>query len=798
MSAPSTTKRLVVAAAVMGLLIAASVSRGQLPRIDPTGRRVFTWDGAPYKLEPSKPTHSNTGYVQTLPARIVSPVGAEVVVLAMVCGRDGYMRANERIEWMLAPDDAGMFVQQNPRHIFDCFLGGATTAPTKFDNDWAVGLTSSKFVQLTRGTPTFDDDLPVKRGQAWITVTSPVEGISHVTAFAPSVYEWGQRKQTSTIYWVDAAWALPPSAVNQVGMPHTFTTSVTRQTDGSPLVGWLVRYEINNGPEAAFLPGNLQVVEVPTDGLGQASVEMAQLAPAAGVNTIGVQVIRPAGWNGKPGERLVVGSGTTTKTWSAPSLTIRSTGPSEASIGSSIRFRVEVRNTGSLSTRNVVVTQAVPQGATYLSSVPDGRLAGDRLEWQLGDLGAGETRTIDVNLRVDRTGAIQNCANVTTAEGLTAQDCVTTTVVTPTLELTLSAPDTAAVGQPIDFRGVIVNRGTVPATGLRLLDRFDAGLEHDRYTSPIERDIETIQPGQSVPVTLTLRATRPGRFCNTMEVVGDSGVKAFDERCVNVVEAGAAVPPPPTTGGATPGLSITVNGPTTAVVDQTVLFSIEVRNNTTTEIRDLHIVNRFDAALEIVQAAQGGAYEGSDFAWSLDRLPPGRAQRFDVQYRTIAPTAAASVRGTVSAQGLAPQTSAPAYVRISPPGGAGAPPTATGGLVLSANAADNPVAVGSQSAYVVRITNNTGAVLRNVAVTIETPGQYRPQVVGTQAPSQARVLGGSARFDPVPTMQPGQSLDYRLAIRAERPGQATAVVTVAADGLPQPSTAEIRTDVFAP
>jgi hypothetical protein len=33
-----------------------------------------------------------------------------------------------------------------------------------------------------------------------ITVTSPVEGTSYVTAYAPSVYGWDRHQQTAAIY----------------------------------------------------------------------------------------------------------------------------------------------------------------------------------------------------------------------------------------------------------------------------------------------------------------------------------------------------------------------------------------------------------------------------------------------------------------------------------------------------------------------------------------------------------------------------------------------------------------------
>ena len=54
-----------------------------------------------------------------------------------------------------------------------------------------------------------------------------------------------------------------------------------------------------------------------------------QTAAAAGTNNVGVQVIRPDA-AAPNGERLVVGNGGTTKTWSSPDIAIRKTGPAQA------------------------------------------------------------------------------------------------------------------------------------------------------------------------------------------------------------------------------------------------------------------------------------------------------------------------------------------------------------------------------------------------------------------------------------------------------------------------------------
>ncbi len=146
-------------------------------------------------------------------------------------------------------------------------------------------------------------------------------------------------------------------------------------------------------PAAGFAPDGRQVIEEPTNALGQATVEIAQQAPAPGTNTISVQIIRPAELSGSYGQRLTVGNTVTTSTWTtAGNLSLRTLGPSQATLGSTVGYRIEVGNPSPLSTRQVVVSNPIPTGLTFLSSNPPAQPMGGKLEWNLGDLGAGKPR----------------------------------------------------------------------------------------------------------------------------------------------------------------------------------------------------------------------------------------------------------------------------------------------------------------------------------------------------------------------------------------------------------------------
>jgi hypothetical protein len=101
--------------------------------------------------------------------------------------------AGEKVEWTIAPTSVGYFIQAGESGPLD-WMHHVSYRTRKIDNTFAVSATSAKFIMLNRGTPTPSDDVPILRGQAWATVSSPTEGTTFVTAVAAS-----RRCSTSTM-----------------------------------------------------------------------------------------------------------------------------------------------------------------------------------------------------------------------------------------------------------------------------------------------------------------------------------------------------------------------------------------------------------------------------------------------------------------------------------------------------------------------------------------------------------------------------------------------------------------------
>lgn len=776
-------------------LVVQGCAYSRIPRIDPSGEHFFIPGPLVYDEEPRPPLphHERHQMVKlTLsPTKIIAPVGSEVVLLAAVCGADGCMYANQEVEWMLAPGGAGHFIALGRKSPLD-WLVGFSAWPRKVNSSYAIGVTSSRYLCLTRGTPTPADDLPVQRGQAWISLTSPVEGTSHVTVHAPGVHNWDGHVQTAAVHWVDAEFVYPPPAINPAGSKHVFTTIVSRHSTQAPVEGWRVRYEITGGPPAGFAPDGAKVVEIPTNELGQASVEIYQLEPAPGTNTVGIQVIRPADASAG-GERFVVGSGSTQKTWSTPGLSLRKTGPARGVVGDTLVYRIEVRNPGDLTSKGVVVTDQLSEGLTFLSSNPPVQPADGKLQWSLGDLLRGEGRTIEVNLRAEQPGTLNNCASAVSAEKLSAQDCATTTVVVQSLRVEVAGPPQVAVGQEFVFEARITNAGDIPATGLVLVDRYDPGLRHAAQQNPIERTLGDLQPGETKRVEIKFIAAEAGQLCNTVEVqaVG-GGVLGSGKACVTAAPAAGPATPPPAAGpvapaspAAKPNLVVRKTGPTKLKIGDTAEFKIEVVNQGQGAATNLKVIDHYDASLKPTAASPGSKWTGADLVWQIDALQAGEKLEFGVNCECVEQATKACNRATVTCQEQV-RADGEACLAISPPPG--------GVSVVVAEDAD-PVRVDEQVKYEITVANHNQAADGQVAVVVTVPQQMSPLRIGTQGPSAMTIDGQTVKFAPVADLRPGDVLHYTVKARAAAPGEAKLRVEVSTRNSKSPLKQEETTRI---
>lgn len=513
------------------------------------------------KRKEAEEVRGRCGQLLLTPTSIVAPVGGEVILLAGVCGKDEYLVTNEPIEWMLSPTSVGEILE-----VGDDAKGQTKSSwrrddspkVEKLDVDFARGRTSKEASRITRGTSNPADDLPIRKGQTWISLTSATEGVSKVTALAPDSDVWDKRRQTANIYWIDASWSFPqPEQHAQAGEKVLLTTRVMKSEGLSPAEGWIVRYRIMNPGFAKFLVNDgvngrfSDIVEAKVSREGVAIAELVnepdRSSPVPplpfGTAVVDIEIIRPVLGDNFPS--LNLGHQVTQVTWSAPALIMEAGGPEIAVPGQPLNYFVNLKNIGDQPAENVVLSVVIPSGMRFLPETanygPEAQPTDNVLRWPLGPLPPRSifelrfallaSAPMDARVQFDALGT----------PNLRQQSTVQTQITQPQLTLQLT-PDQnrmqVEIGNEASFQAVITNTGNQTVNNVLLSIKSDPGLRHvNDGRTEIGRQFEFINPGQSVPIEAVFIVQREGELCVDATISSLNQVLGAQKACIRGLPA---------------------------------------------------------------------------------------------------------------------------------------------------------------------------------------------------------------------------------------------------------------------
>lgn len=574
-------------------------------------------------------TAGQQGEILMSPNRIIAPVGSEVVVITGICGGDGYLATNQPLEWMLSNNSVGQLIEVGGMH-HSTFNQLVSPEAKKFDGQYAWGRTGLKRIVLTRGTPTPCDDIELAKGQTFVSVSSASPGTTYVTGVAPKVEGWDRRRATTVIQWVDALWATPTPSQATAGTVYPLTTVVNRSTDGSGVSGWKIKYTIVGGAPAEFAPAGSNTALATTDEQGRGIAQIRQPAGQfePGVTQVRVDIVRP-GFGNEP--ELVVESGLTTVTWSAPALTIRAVGPKAADQDQPFNYRVAVTNPGDQVARGVVVrTKDLDDSLEYISSTPKPVEFGRQLEWQLGDIAPGSPpQIIDVQLKSNRRGNAGLCFEVASdSDRLRTEACSQTEISAPCLGLMIDGPSAARVGDDVVYKFIVENQCDEPIEDIELQVGYDPGLFADGRTNPVVTRIKELNFGQRREVSLAFNVQQPGTQCIKLNVT-TSGGEAFEAgKCLDASNA------------TQPDALLSLEGLSPITVGETTQVNARIANTGNTRIDSVVLTNKFSDSLEAVRATdefQFTRISDTEYAFAIGSIEPGEEKLLEVEYLGLRP-----------------------------------------------------------------------------------------------------------------------------------------------------------------
>jgi uncharacterized repeat protein (TIGR01451 family) len=188
-----------------------------------------------------------------------------------------------------------------------------------------------------------------------------------------------------------------------------------------------------------------------------------------------------------------------------PALKIEATEPKPVLIGRDMQLTLSVSNPGSGVATGVVLEGFLPETVSHR--------AGSELEFDVGQLRPGESRTIDLVLGTRGPGAQAARFTARADGGVETEQPVRLEVTAPTLELAVDMPLRRFLQRPATCRIAMTNAGTAPARAVELAAQLPPGMKfvrannagwHDERTHRVLWNLEELPPGETGTVEVVV------------------------------------------------------------------------------------------------------------------------------------------------------------------------------------------------------------------------------------------------------------------------------------------------------
>jgi uncharacterized repeat protein (TIGR01451 family) len=254
-------------------------------------------------------------------------------------------------------------------------------------------------------------------------------------------------------------------------------------------------------------------------GSASASITVTASSPGTTTNTASVSASEA-----DPNTANNSASATTNISAASADLSITKTGPASVNVGQNINYSMTVTNAGPQNSSNVVVTDTLPAGTTFVSastSLGVCSQASGVVTCSVGPLTVGQSATISIVVTANTAGTKTNTATVSgnEADPNTANNSssATTSVGAVTVDVRIDKTGPASVTSPsnISYSIVVKNLSTtLPATNVTVTDTISSRASFVSVsttqgvcsgTTTVTCSIGTLAPGAGAAITLVVK-----------------------------------------------------------------------------------------------------------------------------------------------------------------------------------------------------------------------------------------------------------------------------------------------------
>ncbi len=512
-------------------------------------------------------------------------------------------------------------------------------------------------------------------------------------------------------------------------------------------------------PDAGSIP---QPLEIPNEAqpMNRTLGHQASADPVMQPGVAGPQM--PMG-TGVPGVADLEGS-------QSPQLVVEKIAPAEIQVGRPAIFEIRVRNVGTVAAKDVEIRDEIPRGTRLQSTKPQASQgAQGGLVWRVGTLNPNQDFAVEMELMPTDEGEIGSVATVS----FQTEASVRTKATRPLLAIETEAVDRVLKGENLTLKIKVSNPGTGVAENVMLEEHVPDGFRHPAGAD-LEYEVGTLGPKESRELTLVLEAVHPGPLVNLITARGEPSLRTENQRQLEVIA---------------PQLQVSVEGPSRRFLECEAVYNLSVSNPGTAPAKKVELAVEVPAGMKFVSGTNRAYYEEATNSvhWMLEEIPADAGPP-PVQLTLMPVEPGQHTIRLVSSDDSGAKAEAEQAVYVE------------GIVAMYFEVADlqDPIEVGSQTLYEIRVVNQGSKEATNVRLVAEMPAGLR--AIAAEAPNQRApsAQGNTIVFEPLPRLAAKADVTYRIRVEGVAPGDVRMRVRVTTDEIQEPITKEESTRVYSP
>jgi uncharacterized repeat protein (TIGR01451 family) len=429
-------------------------------------------------------------------------------------------------------------------------------------------------------------------------------------------------------------------------------------------------------------------------------------------------------------------------------LSVNHSGPATATEGANVEYTITVTNSNNCPAVEAQVFAYLPRNARFVSASDGGSASGNTVRWSIAQFEAGESKTLRYTVQLTASGVYKLCVWATSR----LLQCIETRIVTPKLACNWTGPSRARSNEVFEACLELSNTGDGEARGVAVRVRVDGGeFAEGGTTKTWNADVPA---GQAVRNCWRFKSSRDGTLRVVAEISGTSVTCAKD-----VVVS-------------TPDINVKKSGPPYATINSTFSYKIEVANTSSAVNTNVMLTDNLPDGMEFMEASDSGSYDAGSRSvrWSLGTMNAGASRTVTIRVKAVKEHSAPGWRNcaTVQSAEAGPKEACANTVVEAVPA-----------MHIDSFDTEDPVQLGDQTTYVVKVRNEGQKRATQVQLTFDCPEESTyVSHTAKRAGLNGRASGNTVTFDAVPVMEPGDSVVYEITVKAVRAGSAIGTATV--------------------